>query len=135
MNIQRVTYFHATVQEEPGEAYRLLSSLADAGVNLLAFTAIPVGPEHTQLMLFPDHSETLARAAERAGIALTGPERALLCRGDERLGAIAEVHRRLADASVNVYASSGVTADCGRFGYVLYVKAEQFERAAQVLGL
>ena len=135
MKIQRVTYFHATVQDEPGEAYRLLSSLADAGVNLLAFSAIPVGPERTQLMLFPDHPDTLARAAESAGIVLTGPERALLCRGDDRLGALAEVHQRLADASVNVYASSVVTADCGRFGYVLYVKADQFETAAQALGV
>ena len=36
-----VEYFYATVMDEPGEAYRVLSALADRGVNLLAFTAVP----------------------------------------------------------------------------------------------
>jgi hypothetical protein len=33
-----------------------------------------------------------------------------------------------------VYASSGVTAECGRFGYVVYVKDQDFETALNVLG-
>jgi hypothetical protein len=45
-----------------------------------------------------------------------------------------EIHRKLFDANINIYASSGVTADCGRFGYLVHVKEEDFERAAMVLG-
>ena len=53
MNIRRVEYFHATVKDLPGEAYKLLAQLATAEVNLLAFNAVPVGPEQTQLVIFP----------------------------------------------------------------------------------
>jgi hypothetical protein len=135
MRVQRAAYFYATVRDEPGEAYRLLSRLADAGVHLLAFSAIPVGGEQTQIMLFPQSPERLAEAAEKFNFGLTGPEHALLCRGDDGLGAFADIHRQLADADINVYSSSGVTADCGRFGYVLYVRSDQFEDAARALGI
>jgi hypothetical protein len=133
--IRRATYFHATVKDEPGEAYRLLALLAASNVNLLAFNAIPMGHDHTQLMLFPEHVELLARVAPEKGIILSGPHPAFLIRGDDDLGALVEIHERLAGARINVYASCGVTADCGRYGYLLYVNPQEFENAAIVLGV
>jgi hypothetical protein len=135
MNIRRVEYFHATVKDLPGEAYKLLAQLATAEVNLLAFNAVPVGPEQTQLVIFPESVESLARAAERTGLILTGPQRAFLIQGDDRLGALVDLHRKLSDASINVYASSGVTDGRGGYGYVLYVRSEHYEDAAVALGV
>jgi hypothetical protein len=135
VHIRRVSYYQASVKDKPGEAYKLLEQLASSGVNLLGFNAIPVGTEFTQLVLFPENEGLLVKTAEQNGIVLSGPEHALLCRGDDRLGAFADIHRQLYDAHINVYASSGVTADCGRFGYLVYVKADQFEDAARVLGV
>lgn len=132
VSIRRVTYFHTVVRDRPGEAYRLLAQLAASGVDLLAFHAVPIGPETTQLTLFPDDEQLLVRAAEQEGFDLDGPEHALLCRGDNEIGALAEIHGRLADASINVYASSGVTAG-GGFGYLVFVRAGDFEPAARVL--
>lgn len=43
-SIKRLDYFYVTVKDEPGEAHKLLSTLADIGVNLLAFTIVPAGP-------------------------------------------------------------------------------------------
>jgi len=133
--IRRVEYFYTMVKDRPGEAYGLLSKLATADVNLLAFNAIPIGPEQTQLVLFPESVELLGRAAQRTGLVLTGPQRAFLIQGDDRLGAIAEIHRKLFDAHINVYASSGVTDGRGGYGYVLYVRPEAFQTAADVLGV
>jgi hypothetical protein len=133
--VQRAEYFYATVRDRPGEAYRVLSQLAASQVSLLAFNAIPMGPESTQLMLFPAETGALARAAEELGVAVTGPQPALLIRGDDKLAELIDIHKRLADARINVYASSGVTADCGRFGYVIYLKPEDFDAAAEVLGV
>jgi hypothetical protein len=79
------------VKERPGEAYQLLSELAEAGVNLLAFSAIPIGPGHTRLVLFPNKMERLVQVAEQLGLVLTGPQRAFLVQGDDRLGTIAEI--------------------------------------------
>jgi hypothetical protein len=134
-SIKRVAYYHATVKDRPGEAYRLLSQLAEAGVNLLAFSAVPSGSGSAQLIIFPERENLLLTAAESGGISLSGPEHAFICQGDDELGAFAKIHRDLFDANVNVYASSGVSADCGRFAYVVYVKADQVEHAARVLGL
>jgi hypothetical protein len=46
---------------------------------------------------------------------------------------LADIHRRLYEAGVNVYASSGVADGRGSYGYVIYVRPEDFERAAQSL--
>ncbi|MCU0305110.1 MAG: hypothetical protein MUC56_13750 [Thermoanaerobaculales bacterium] len=126
-------YYHAMVKDQPGAAYELLSQLAGSGVSLMAFNAIPMGGDYTQLVLFPLSPSRLLKAAEEAGIELVGPQHALIVRGDDRLGALAETHRKLYDANINVFASGGVVADCGRFAYVIYVKQEDFEHAARVL--
>ena len=44
-HIRLVDYYYTTVQDQPGEAYRLLNQLAGQGINLLAFTAVPIGPK------------------------------------------------------------------------------------------
>ena len=135
VNVRRVEYFYVTVRDRPGAAYRLLEELAGAEVNLLAFSAVPMGPEYTQLTVFPESVAQLARAAERASLVLTGPNRAFLIQGDDQLGALVDLHRKLYDAGVNIYASSGVADGRGDYGYVLHVRSEDFERAAQALGL
>ena len=133
--IRSVEYFHATVKDRPGEAYQLLSHLSGSGVNLLAFSAVPAGVEHTQLMLFPESVEALLRTAASAGLALAGPQHALLIQGDDELGALAEVHRQLSDGQVNVYASTGVADGQGGFGYVVFLRSEDIERAKAILGI
>ena len=133
--IRRVEYFYSTVEDSPGEGYKLLSALADLGVNLLAFTSVPVGPTRTQLTLFPEDGLKMADAARKAGLAMDGPHSALLVQGEDELGALARVHATLYDARVNVYASTAVTDGEGHFGYLLYVGADEIERAAEALGI
>ena len=133
--IRRAQYFHTTVTDQPGEGYKLLSQLADLGLNLLAFTAVPVGPMRTQLTLFPEYPAKMADVAKKAGLALDGPHPALLVQGDDELGALADIHERLYEANVNVSASSGVTDGRGSFGYVVYLRPDEYERAVAALGL
>ena len=93
--IRRVEYYYTTVEDQPGEAYKILSRLASLGVNLLAFTAVPVGPIRTQMTLFPEESARLENAAGGAGMSLDGPHPALLVQGDDELGALVAVHQQL----------------------------------------
>lgn len=134
-SIHRAPYYYLTVKDSPGAAYELLSRLASSGVKLLAFSGVPTGVGASQLVLFPEKEERLVRAAEESALDLSGPEHALLIRGDDKLATLVEVHRQLSDAGINVASSSGVAADCGRFGYLLYVRSSDFERAAQLLDL
>lgn len=132
-SIDGTQYYRVTVADQPDEAYELLSVLAERGINLLAFTAVPYGPDHVQFTLFPDDPSRLETEARRAGLDLNGPHGAILVQGDDELGALAQVHRRLADASVAIYASSGVTDGRGSFGYVIYVREDQFDQAMAAL--
>jgi hypothetical protein len=134
-SVRRVDYFYTTVADRPGKAYELLKTLADLGINLLAFTAVPIGPLYTQLTLFPQDSGQLIREAKSARFILDGPHPALMVQGDDELGALTELHMKLAGASVNVYASTGVADGRGSFGYVLYVRPEEFERASAALNI
>ncbi len=133
--IQRVEYFYTTVRDRPGEAFKVLSQLAADGVNLLAFVAMPLGPESAQFTLFPESVETLLRAAVGAGLDLDGPHSALLIQGDDRLGALAEVHSKLYAARTNVYASNCVTDGAGAYGYIVYVRPGDIETALSALGV
>ena len=133
--IRSVEYYYANVRDELGAAYRVLSQLADLGVSLLAFTAVPSGPELAQFALFPEDPRKLVAEGRAAGLALDGPYHALLVQGDDELGALAHVHERLVEAAVDIYASAGVTDGRGAFGYVVYVREDQFEKAAGALGL
>ena len=131
--IRRVEYFYTTVEDQPGEAYKVLSLLASLGINLLAVTAVPFGPMNTQLTIFPEDAGRLRSEAQKSGLKLEGPQPALLVQGDDKLGALVEVHMKLFDADVNIYASSGVSDGKGSYGYIIYVRPDDYEKAVTAL--
>jgi hypothetical protein len=131
--IRLVTYFYTRIEDKPGNAYQLLARLASEEINLLAFSAVPFGPNHIELTLFPDNSDSLLTTAQQLGLTLGKPQHAFLIQGDDRLGAIADIHQKLFDAHINIYASSGVTDGRGHYGYLIYVKEQDFEAAAKAL--
>ena len=134
-NISKVEYFNTTIIDRPGEAYKLLSQLALLKINLLAFTATPVSSTDTELEVYPENPKFMKNEASRAGLYLEGPYPALLVQCDDRLGALADIHLRIFEADVNVTSASGVTDGRGAFGYVIHVEPEDFEKAADALGL
>ena len=133
--VRRAEYFYTTVRDEPGEALSILTLLAEAGINLLAFTAVPFGPNRTQVTIFPDDIAKAVSEARKAQLPLDGPYAALLVQGKDALGALAGLHARLHEAKVGVYASSGVTDGRGGYGYVIYVKGQDYDAALKALGV
>lgn len=134
-SVRSIDYFTTTVHDAPEAAYALLGALAGSGINLLAFNAIPVGLQATQLVLFPENAELLAEIARERRLDLAGPERALLIQGDDELGTLSRLHEKLAASGTHPYASSGVTDGRGGFGYVVYLRREEYQKAAAALGL
>lgn len=130
--IRQVDYFYVQVPHKAGEGARMLRALKDAAVNLLAFTGFPSG-RRAQLDFIPVDAAAFKKAARAAGWKLTGPKRAFLISGDDRVGAIADIIGQLADAKINVIAVDAVGAN-GRFGAVLWVEPRNVKKAAQVLG-
>ncbi len=133
VGVRTVEYYYTRVEDEPGKAYELLAKLAAEHINLLAFSAVPYGSNRVELTIFPDKGDSLTRVAKKLGWTLTGPQHAFLIQGDDKLGALAEVHEKLLNAGVNIYASSGVTDGGGRYGYVIYVKESDHPAAEKAL--
>ncbi len=133
--IRRIDYYYTRVKDEPGAAYQLLSLLAQLGINLQAFTAIPVGDTAAQLTLFPDDHHHLELRAKESGLTLDGPHPAILVRGDDELGALTDIHERLFRAGVNIFASNGLTDGSGSYCYLIYIRPEEYKKAAEVLGI
>lgn len=131
--VKEVEYYYALVADKPGEGRRLLEFLSERQVNLLGLTAFPLGDGRTQVDFFPEDPKLLKDAAEDANIALTGPKKAFLIQGDDRIGALYEFHLKLSNAGINVHASTGVVDGTGRFGYVIWVNPADYEKASAAL--
>ncbi len=53
---------------------------------------------------------------------------------EDRIGVVAEVMAKLAEAKINVTACDAVAAGEGRYGAILWVKPGDAQKAARVLG-
>lgn len=133
LSVRTAEYFYMRVEDDPNMAYELLAKLASEEINLLAFSAVPFGANHVELTIFPERTEMLLGVAEKLGWRLTGPQHACLIQGDDQLGALAEIQKKLSDAGVRIYASSGVTDGTGHYGYVIYLKEGDHVAATKAL--
>ncbi len=132
--VRRVEYQYVVIPDRPGEGVRVLGALKQAGVNLLACLGFPLGNGNSQLDLVAEDPDALRRAATASGLQLSAVKYAFLVQGDDRVGAAAEYMGKLAEAGVNVTAMAAVSGGGGRYGLILWVKPEDYERAARALG-
>jgi hypothetical protein len=135
IRVRKAEYYYAIVENRPGEARKLMEFCSGYGINLINFTAFPMGENLAQLDFFTDDAEKLKQASADAGIDLIGPKRAFLIQGDERISVLAEYYLRLADSGINVIAANGTSDGSGGFGYVVWVKPEDYDEAAKILGI
>jgi hypothetical protein len=132
--VRLVDYYYVTIADKPGEGARVLSHLRNAGVNLLAAHGFPSG-RRSQMDLVPADAGALKAAAKQARWKVTGPKKALLVEGDDRVGALVDYFSRLGAAKVNITASSAIVAGMGRFGAIIWVKGRDVKKAAKALGV
>lgn len=131
--VKRVQYFYVETPDKPGEGARLLTLLKEAGVNLLAFSGFPKG-RRAQIDFIPENPAALRAAARKAKLKLVGPKVGFLIQGEDRIGAMAELMAKLAEANINVTACDAVAGGEGRYGAILWVKPRDVQKATRVLG-
>ena len=132
--IRRVEYFTAAVANKPGEAARNLGALKQAGVNLTAFSGFPRGARQAQLDFMPDDAAAFKKAAKQAGLAVSAKKTGFLIEGDDRVGAVADIAARLAEAGINITSMQAICAGAGRYGGLLWVKPADVRKAAKLIG-
>jgi hypothetical protein len=130
--IRIVDYFYLMAPDKPGEGARVLNTLKEAGVNLLAFSGFPAG-RRAQLDFFPADAAAFKAAAKKAKWKVVGPKRGFLLEGDDRVGAVAELLERLGNAKINVTAIDAVTVD-RLYGAIFWVAAKDVKKAAALIG-
>ena len=131
--VRKVSYCTCEVPTRPGQAAGALGALAEAGVDLLAFTGFPLGGGRAQLDFAAASLAGVRRVARREGWRLSRPKKAFLIQGGDRVGAVHQHVARLAAARINVTALDALSAGAGRYGVVLWVKPRDYARAARAL--
>jgi hypothetical protein len=132
--VSKVSYCHLEVPSRSGQGAQVLGALAQAGVNLQAFSGFPKGAGKAQVDLVTPDLARVRRIAARHGWRLSKTKRALLVQGDDRVGAVHRQVQKLADRRINVTAADAVSAGKGRWAMILWVKPRDYARAAKALG-
>lgn len=131
--VKKVAYYAMEVANKPGEGARVVGALADAGVNLIAFSGFPSGKK-AQLDFVPDNAAKFRAAAKKLNFTTKPQKFGFLVQGQDRKGAVADVLKTLADKAINVTAIDAVSAGAGRYAAILWVKPEDVNKAAKALG-
>jgi hypothetical protein len=132
--VRSVDYYYVTVPDAPGAGQQILSALTNSGVNLHAFLGFPLSAGESQIDLVPEDPQALREAAGKAGVTLSEAKRAFLIQGDDRVGAVADITAKLAEANINLTAAAATAAGSGRFGMIVWVADDDYERAGEALG-
>jgi hypothetical protein len=133
MAAKKVRYVALKVPSRAGQGAAVLAAVAEAGINLSAFTGFPERGQ-SQIDLVTDDLAKLRRVAKARGWRLSPVKRGFLVQGRDRVGAVHRELKKLARAGVNVTAVDAVTAGRGRFGMILWVKPRDQAKAARALG-
>ena len=131
--VRKVSYFATRVPDKPGEAFRVLSTLVSAGINLLAVSGFPRG-RGAQIDVVPDDTSKFRAAVKKAGLAFKPKTTGFLIQGPDRPGALADNLRKLAEKGINVTTVDAVTAGKGRWGAIVWVEPDDVARAGRLLG-
>ena len=131
--VRKIDYFAMNVPNRRGEAARILDSLREQGVNLLAFTGFP-DKRGAQIDFVPENTAAFKAAARRDKLMLRAKKSGFLVQGDDRPGALSRVLDKLAEARINVTAVDAMCAGKNRFGALLWVKQKDVTKAKRALG-
>jgi hypothetical protein len=132
--VSKVSYCHLEVPSRSGQGAEVLGALAEAGINLQAFSGFPIGGGKAQVDLVTADLARVRRVAARQGWRLSKTKRAFLVQGDDRVGAVHQQVRKLAERKINITAADALSAGKGRWAMILWVKPRDYARAAQALG-
>jgi len=131
--VRKVEHFSTQVPDRPGEAFRVLSTLVSANINLLACTGFPRGGR-SQIDVVPEDARRFKAAVKKAGLVFAPQKTGFMIQGKDRPGALAAKLAKLAEHGINVTAVDALSAGQGRWGAILWFAPADVPKAAKVLG-
>jgi len=131
--IRKAQYFKVMVPNRAGASAKVFVALAQARVNLLAFSGFPRGGGKAQLDFVPENVAAFKKALRKAGVSVGRGKVVFLIEGPDRPGAGWDVGGKLSQARINITAMHGVVAGGKRYGAILWVKPRDVARTAKAL--
>jgi hypothetical protein len=131
--VRKVNYCKMTIPSRAGQAEAVLGAVKEAGINMHAFSGFPTKAGKSQIDFISEDSAAIRRLAKRSSWRLSKSKKAFLIQGNDEIGAIHKIFKKLADEKINVTAADAVAAGVGRYGMILWVKPKVYNRAARVL--
>ncbi len=118
----------STVRADPYD----LERVQDYAQNFKYVTPEQLPPVTVHGPFLMDGNHRVA-AAKKAKLRLVGPKTGFLVQGDDRVGAMADIVGKLAEAKINITAVDAVSTGLGRYGAILWVKPRDVKKAAKLL--
>ncbi len=128
-NVWLDTELHVTTPNEPGIMGRVLGTLANAGVNLMALSAYSEKKKGTFLLVTSDNKK-----AEKSLKALgynVKTNNVVIVKIDDRIGAGAEIGALLGNAAVDIEYCYGTSSGTGKA--LLVLKTNNDKKAVETL--
>src|SRR3989304_9255062 len=108
--IRKPQYFKVMVPNRAGASAKVFVALAQARVNLLAFSGFPRGGGKAQLDFVPENVAAFKKALRKAGVSVGGGKAVFLLGGADRPGAGWDGGGKLSQARINITAMHAVVA-------------------------
>ncbi|MBI3376228.1 MAG: ACT domain-containing protein [Betaproteobacteria bacterium] len=130
--IRKADYFSMLVPNRAGSGANLLAALRAAGVNLLAFSGFPERGG-AQVDFVPEDTKKFLAAAKMASLNVGARKTVFLMQGDDRVGVLAEVLGKIAEARISVVSMQAVCSGKGRYGAMFWVRKKDLVRVSRLL--
>jgi hypothetical protein len=131
MSATRIVVHCIEVEDKPGSLYKLLSDIAEAGVDLHCLMAYSSGSGIGNVYLGAKDPSALQVFARDAGLEATEAAGFVL-EGTDEVGAAAAALKGLADAGINGLAGAAMVCD-SQYHMGIVVAAEDGDAAEEVL--
>ena len=133
MSARKVQYCHVTVPNRSGQGAEVLGALKAGRVNLLAYSGFPGRSGNAQLDLVATSLAPIRKIGRKQGWKMSLAKKGFLIQGKDKVGAVHQQIKRLADRRINVTAADAVSAGKGRYAMILWVKPRDYARASRAL--
>lgn len=129
-NVWQDTELHVTTPNEPGIMGRVLGTLANAGVNLMALSAYSEKKKGFFLLVTSENKK--AEKSLRAIGYKVKTNKVVIVKIDDRIGAGAEIGALLGNAAIDIEYCYGTSAGTGKA--LLVLKTNNNKKAVETLG-